>query len=149
MDWCFSEPRTLPYSKEPTRIAGEDCAEADRFAANLLPIICEAQKAGTADVLNAGGGSRRRMKLPGAMLRGSGPRCAGVAFASNVGEFARPLRRRHEIVAYATRHDHIPGNDPQLTALSRFAFDDVVGPNREPRGKPRLHTHNERSVVWP
>jgi hypothetical protein len=85
--------QTLPYSKEPTRIAGEDCAEADRFAANLVPIIREAQKAGAADVLNARGGSRRRMKLPGAMLRGSGPRCAGVAFAS-VGEFARRLRRR-------------------------------------------------------
>jgi hypothetical protein len=93
--------------------------------------------------------SWRRMKLPGAMLRGSGPRRAGVAFVSKVGKFARPPRPRHEIVAYATRHDHIPGNDPQLAVLSRFAFDDVVGPNREPRGKPRLRTHDERSVVWP
>jgi hypothetical protein len=35
--------------------------------------------------------SRRRMKLPGAMLRGSGPRRAGVAFVSKVGEFAKRL----------------------------------------------------------
>jgi hypothetical protein len=91
----------------------------------------------------------RRMKLPGVIFRGSGPRRTGAAFASKVGGFARPLRRRHEIVAYATRHDHIPGDDPQLTARSRFAFDDIEGPNREARGKPRLHTQDERSLVWP
>ena len=97
-------------------------------------------------------GSTRR-ELQSKVTRRDAPWFRTAAYGSGlceqVGGFARPLRRLHEIVAYATRHDHIPGNDPQLAALSTFAFDDVVGPNREPRGKPRLRTHDERSVVWP
>ena len=65
------------------------------------------------------------------MRRGPEAQCGRVAFASKIGGLRAPLRPRHEIVADATGHHQISGNDPQLAAISRFAFDDVVGADRE------------------
>src|ERR1700730_4672090 len=81
-----------------------------------------------------------QLESPGAALN------AGTPLAGAIGGIVRPLGRRHEVVASAVRHDHIPRYDPQLTAGSGFAFQDVAGPDREPRRKPRLQSHDIRSV---
>jgi hypothetical protein len=64
------------------------------------------------------------IRLLGA-LGGSESRHTRVTFESNVGRFAWPLWQP-EIVDYAPRHEHEPRNDPHLSALSGFPFDDVA-----------------------
>jgi hypothetical protein len=65
--------------------------------------------------------------------------------ADQIGGLAHPLGGRHQVVAHPARHHHVPRDDSRLPAFSRFTFNNVVGPDREPRGKPRLRGHDHRS----
>jgi hypothetical protein len=87
-----------------------------------------------------------RAELPGATPRVPGALRTTALLAGEIGGLTRPFGGRHEVVAHPARHDHIPRNDPQLTAFSRFTFNDISGPDREPRGKPRLRGHDNRSI---
>src|SRR6202011_4043666 len=86
-----------------------------------------------------------KAKLAGATPHRPGPLCADSLLAGEIGGLARPFGG-HQVVAYPARHDHIPRHDPQLTAFSRFAFNDIAGSDGEPRGKPRLRGHDNRSI---